>query len=73
MILIVRCANGVVMWIARQEGVRMGRLRCVRDGFFLPMAYVADQSWEPAIAGAVQHSVQIAGAFQDMYVLPSQF
>jgi hypothetical protein len=72
-ILIFRCLNGVVLWVARQESVREGRLRCVRDNFSIPMSYVADHSWEVALAGAMQHSVTLAGAFQDLYVLPSQF
>lgn len=72
MVLLVRCQNGVVAWVARPRPGGEGVLRCVRDGQAVPMSRVVDQTWETALAFCVTHSVALAGPFLQVYVLPAQ-
>jgi hypothetical protein len=71
--LIIRCANGVVIWIARRDGQGAGTIRCMRDGVAYPLSVTADRTWEDALRDVLTHSVQLAGQFQNMWVLPTHF
>jgi hypothetical protein len=50
-----------------------GQIFCARDATAFPMARGADATWETALVNVIQHSVQLAGAFVDAYVLPDHF
>lgn len=70
MVLVIRCANGVVAW--RSVKLRDGtwHLRCNRDQFTVALNFTVDQTWEAALTTVVTHSVALAGAFQNLWVLP---
>lgn len=72
MVLIVRCLNGAVIW--RSVALKNGSyaLLCVRDKFQIAISRTADATWETALSTAVTHSVGLAGAFQQLYVLPDR-
>lgn len=72
MVLIFKCANGVVAWHTTKRKDGTYALVCARDGFSTPLSQVADSTWESALTAATTHSVALAGAFQNVYVLPNR-
>jgi hypothetical protein len=73
MVLILRCANGVVAWQAYSDEKGKGKIRCITDGTVIPMSLSFDATWPTALASVLQHSVTLQGAFQQLWVLPSRF
>lgn len=71
MTIIIRCANGVLVWIARGTPQAGGTVRCLQTGQTYAMSYVADETWGPTLRDLVQHSVSVRGAFLDLWVLPN--
>lgn len=61
--LIVRCANGIVLWrVVQPVGDTPGFARCLNDQFVVPMADHADATLVTAIASMASHSASVAGA-----------
>lgn len=72
MVLLIRCTNGVVAWRSRKLVNGTFVMQCFRDNFQIALDQSVNATWEAALAGVVTHSVGLAGAFQDMFVLPDR-
>lgn len=71
MTLVIRCNNGVVVWIVRGDAKRGGFAHCVNSGQEYPLSVSVDATWSIAFRSIIQHSVGLSGAFMDLWVLPT--
>jgi hypothetical protein len=61
--LLVRCANGLVLWrLVQPVGDTQGYARCLNDAFVVPMADHTDTTLVAAIAMMASHSAAVGGA-----------
>lgn len=60
--LVVRCANGVVLWRITYTDPRNHTLHCLTDGTSFSYLVGADSTEEGALVSVVQHSVSLKGA-----------
>lgn len=70
-VVLVRCANGNVGWIAEPVGQKAAQLKCAADGFTIALSRRADQTWPDAFQQLGAHSVALRGALQQVTVAPS--
>lgn len=69
-VVIVRCANGVVGWVARAPTLASAELVCNVDGFKIPLSRKADETWADAFTTLIAHTVSLRGAVQTVVVAP---
>jgi len=69
-ILVVRCANGVVIWFPVEKTRNNYVMKNTKDSAEYALSATANATWETALQGVITHSVQILGAFQNLWVLP---
>lgn len=67
-VIVVRCANGVVMWGPQYSAHRTYVWVCGRDGFTIPQPADLKDS-ERVVQTIAQHSSQLAGAIAQIFEL----
>lgn len=73
MLLLVECANGLVIWNFRRVGRgEDAQARCVQDGHIVALSAIADETWLSAFAEIRQHSVALRGTVQRVFSLPNR-
>jgi hypothetical protein len=68
-VIVVRCANGVVLWQVRRITRQTSALHCVQDGIEYTYQVGADASQETALVSAAGHSVTLRGAITQIVQL----
>lgn len=64
-VLIVRCANGIVVWVRSGRG-ETRTWNCRRDGFTVNYNLGSNATVEAGVLAIAQHSAQLAGAVQQV-------
>lgn len=59
--IVVRCQNGIVVWVRIKVGVHSAQWRCTRDGFLIN-APVDPAGVEQFLGALASHSATLAGA-----------
>lgn len=59
--LVVRCQNGVVVWVREGISARSFRWRCTRDNFIIAAPSSSSQI-ESTLLAIAQHSTSLSGA-----------
>jgi len=67
-VLVVRCANGVVVWSPRKNADRTVSWVCLRDNFVVAQAGSL-AGVEQQLSAMAQHSVALSGAIQQVVEL----
>lgn len=71
--IIIRCANGVVIYyygpLQRDNSVQV---ICLNDGVRMPLKVQVKGTTHTQLAALITHAVQLAGAFQQLAVMPLQ-
>lgn len=61
--IVVHCANGVVLWQVRRQTLSLGILHCLNDAFEITYNVSPDATHVTALGSLVSHSVSLRGAF----------
>jgi hypothetical protein len=67
--LVVRCANGFLVWIFRRPTPTTRAARCLADGFTVQYDATPNATWQTLAETIVTHSMMLRGAFQNMWLL----
>ena len=69
--IIIRCANGVVIYhygpLQRDYSIPV---LCLNDGVRMPLKVQLKGSTHTQLAALITHAVQIAGSFQQLAIMP---
>lgn len=61
----------MVGWIfERINNAGGSRAKCINDAFVIPLATSADATWGAALQSVAEHTVQIRGTIQQVFILP---
>lgn len=73
MVLLVECANGLVVWYFRPVGRgEDAQAKCINSNHVVALNAVANGTWLTAFAEIRQHSVSLRGTVQRIVVLPAR-
>lgn len=71
MILVFRCANGVVAYWIRKVSLTAAQATCVNDKTTIALGRSFDATWIAAFTAMGQHAVSLRGNIIETIVLPS--
>ena len=68
--LIFKCANGVVAFLAQRLDPDHSQFQCTQDQTVYPLSRSADDTWPAAVVAMGAHAVQLKGALQNVLFMP---
>lgn len=67
---VIRCANGIVLWLITTSDQDHAALVCQTDQMSVALTRSATSSWEQSLLAVATHSVALKGAIQQILFLP---
>lgn len=71
MIIVVKCAQGVVIWKFQRLTPRTAEVRCLQDNVMRTFVSTVTNDWAAGLDLLFAHSVILKGTVQLVFVMPS--
>lgn len=71
MLIIVKCAQGVVIWKFQRLTARTAEVKCLQDNIVRTFVSTVSNDWAAGLDLMFAHSVLLKGTVQLAFVMPS--